>query len=891
MNKRNPFRFLCLIITLHSTVLFGEVRLPTIIGDGMVIQRDTRLKVWGWADTAEKVIVTFNGKSHTTTTGPDGQWIVWLPSGKAGGPYTMEIKGDENEITLTEILVGDVYLCAGQSNMVHYLDLHKDRYASEIAAANYPQIRQFLVPMNPVLTGPAEVIPDGKWKAATPEHILRFSVVAYFFAKELYDTYGIPIGLINASVGGSPIEAWTSEEGLKEFPDLLNIVQRNKDTAYVNRVNRKAAAANPSHNKEKDKGLTETIPWYEPAYVPRNWKDINIPGYWEDQGIKDLDGVVWYRRELEVPESMTGVPAKILLGRIVDADFLYINGELVGQTGYQYPQRRYTAPAGLLKPGKNTVVIRVINKNGKGGFVPDKPYYLVAAGDTLDLKGYWQYKVGEVYSNDGVSPGGISLRHQPAVFYNGMIAPFTSFAMSGILWYQGESNTDNPEAYGALLPALISDWRTKWQQDDLPFLYVQLPNFMAVNYTPSESDWARLRQTQLEALQIPHTAMAVAIDLGEWNDIHPGNKKPIGDRLALAARKLVYNEKDVVYSGPLLTSSVVRENKVVLSFNHTGSGLISRDGEELRWFAVAGEDKRFVWAHTVVEDNKVIVWNDAISYPVYVRYAWANNPNPVNFYNKEGLPASPFEVQVVDLTKLWHGKKAAVVLTYDDALEVHLDNAIPVLDSLGFKATFYLTAAAPGSKNRIDDWKRVAKNGHELGNHTLFHPCDGTSPSRTWVTPENDLSQYTTAEMVREIEMTNIFLEALDGKNERTFAYTCGEVHTGEGSFIDAIKDKFISMRGVSAQLNRIESLDLTNLNCYVVDEGNAHHLRDWAEKAKAENALLVVLFHGVGGGHSGNIDLKRHHAFLKYLKNNQDDFWVTTMLDASKHCVQQMKK
>jgi sialate O-acetylesterase len=319
--------------------------------------------------------------------------------------------------------------------------------------------------------------------------------------------------------------------------------------------------------------------------------------------------------------------------------------------------------------------------------------------------------------------------------------------------------------------------------------------------------------------------------------------------------------------------------------------LITNDSSQPKWFAVAGEDKNFVWANATIEDNKVVVWSKEIPNPVYVRYAWADNPDWVNLYNKEGLPASPFEAQVMDLNKLWHGRKAAVVLTYDDALDVHLDNVVPALDSLGLKATFYLSAAFPGSKNRIDDWKRIAKNSHELGNHTLFHPCDASKPGRSWVSPQNDLSNYTTEAIVREIEMTNIFLESLDGNKERTFAYTCGDTETGDGPFIDAIRKQFVAMRGVRPRLNKIETLDLTNLDCYAVDDSNAGQLISWAEKAREDNALLIILFHGVGGGHSLNIDLKRHNAFLSYLKNNEDDYWVTTLLDASKHSIKQLEK
>lgn len=893
MIKRLAIGLCSLFLFFHCTAVLGKVRLPKLVSDGMVIQRDTKLKIWGWADENEKIKISFKGKNYTTTAGPDGKWMVWVAPTKAGGPYSMEIKGESDNITLNNILVGDVWLCAGQSNMVHSLELHNERYAEEIAKANYPKIRQFLIPNLPNLQGPAADLSEGSWKEANPQDVLKFSVVAYFFAKNLYDKYGIPIGLINASVGGTPIEAWTSEEGLKEFPDLFSTIQKNKDTTYVNSANRRASDMQEeiAKGRGEDQGMTGAKKWYEPDFVPKIWSTINIPGYWEDQGIRELDGVVWYRREIELPASMAGVPAKISMGRIVDADEVYINGELVGSKGYQYPQRRYEVPANLLKSGKNVVVVRVTNYGGKGGFVSDKPYYLAAGGDTIDLKGDWQYKVGAVYHPVSFSGGGISAQNQPSALFNGMVAPLTDYAIKGILWYQGESNAGRPEEYKKLLPALITDWRKQWNQSSLPFLYAQLPNFMEVNYLPAESNWASLRQAQLEGLKVPNTGMAVTIDLGEWNDIHPGNKKPIGDRLALIAQKLAYGEKNVVYSGPLYTSATVNENKVTLQFDHVGSGLISKDEEPLKWFAVAGHDKKFAWAEAKIEGDKVVVWNEEVKNPVYVRYAWADNPAGVNFYNEEGLPASPFEAQVGEVSKLWRGKKAAVVLTYDDALDVHLDNSMPILDSVGFKGTFYLTAAFEGSKDRIQDWKKAAERGHELGNHTLYHPCDASKPGRSWVKPENDLSQYNTKEIVREIDMTNAFLKSLDGKDERTFAYTCGDTETGEGSFIEAIKGKFIAMRGVNSSLNKIENLDLNNMNCYVVVKGNEDQMIEWAEKAREENALLVVLFHGVGGGHDVNVDLKKHHDFVKYLKNNEDDYWVTTLLDASKHCIEKLEK
>lgn len=626
-----------LLLTLTAA---AQVKLPRLISDGMILQRDTKLKIWGWAAAHEKLSLKFNGKIYKTKATADGNWSVMLPPVKPGGPYTITIAAT-NLVTIKDILFGDVFFCSGQSNMVHQLNIHDITYAADIKSAKYPEIRQFLVPTNNSLEGPKNDFPSGTWIPALFEDVRSFSAVAYFFARKLYEKYHVPIGLINASVGGTPIEAWISEEGLKEFPALQTTIQKNKDTAYVNELNRKANNANKPPPPQ-DKGMREPIKWMETSYIPKDWQPINVPGYWEDQGIKDLNGVVWYRKEIDIPASMIGKPAKLFLGRIVDADIIYINGKQVGMTTYMYPQRRYKIPENVLKAGKNIFVVRVSNNSGKGGFVPDKPYCIFAGTDTVDLKGTWQYKVGEVFlPRNGATNIGINAQNQPTALYNAMVAPAINFSIKGILWYQGESNTNRAAEYTKLQPAQIADWRNKWQQSPIPFLYVQLPNFMDANYLPAESQWAELREAQLNSLSTPNTAMAVAIDLGEWNDIHPDNKKEVGERLALAAQKIVYGET-IVYSGPIYKSSTIENNKIILTFDHTGTGLVTNDGEEPAEFAIAAADKKFVWANAKIKGDKIIVWSDLVSNPVYVRYAWADNPVNPNLYNTEGLPASPF---------------------------------------------------------------------------------------------------------------------------------------------------------------------------------------------------------------------------------------------------------
>ena len=639
----------CLIVLLNGLCLAlqpasATVRLPKLISDGMVLQRDTKLKIWGWATAGEQIKIKFNNKTGKVITSKMGEWSITFPAMKAGGPYTMDIMADEH-LVIRDILIGDVWFCSGQSNMVLPMERVKEKYPDEIAAADYPQIRNFFIPTMADVTKLHDDLPGGKWLAATPANVLSFGAAAYFFAKQIYLKHHIPIGLINSSVGGTPIEAWVSEAGLKQFPLYQNKINKFKDTAYVSTlVNEARAAAKKQLPVIEDKGLMGPQKWYDTAYVPQDWHKFWLPGYWADQGVKGLNGIVWFRKEIDVPADMAGKPSKLFMGRIVDADQAYVNGVLVGAITYQYPPRRYTLPPGTLKPGKNVIVVKVVNTAGKGGFVPDKPYFLQVGDQKIDLRGDWKYKVGQVFDPGAAGDQGNSFSEQmePAGLYNTMVAPVVNYSVKGILWYQGEANTKEPRSYQNLLPALINDWRSKWHLGDIPFIYAQLPNFMEVRYSPAESQWAELREGQRRALRIVNTGMAVTIDAGEWNDIHPLNKKAVGDRLALAAEKLAYHNQDIIASGPLYKSFKIDNNKVIISFDNAAGGLTVMNGGELAYFAIAGKDKKYVWAQARISGDTVIVWSDKVSDPLYVRYAWADNPEGANLYNREGLPASPF---------------------------------------------------------------------------------------------------------------------------------------------------------------------------------------------------------------------------------------------------------
>ncbi|QQS37011.1 MAG: beta galactosidase jelly roll domain-containing protein [Ignavibacteriales bacterium] len=635
---------ICLLLALFILPAYGQVTLPKLISDGMILQRDVKLYIWGWASAGEHVVVNFLDASYSTEANSKGEWKIVLPELEAGGPYDMTISSS-NRIIIKDILIGDVWICSGQSNMELTMERASPLYEDVIANSENSFIRQFEVPDRYNFNTPMSDLHAGEWKKANPKNVLTFSAVAYFFAKKIYEEYKIPVGLINASLGGSPVQAWMSEEALIDFPEQYSEAIKFKDDNFVNQI---IESDKQRINKwyaelwKKDKGIQGSPRWYENNLNTSDWKSMNIPGYWAestDLGLKN--GVVWFRKNFDVPATLAGREVKLFLGRIVDADSVYVNGVFIGTTSYQYPPRRYKIPEGVFRQGENTIVIRVINNSGSGGFVPDKDYNIVAENSTIDLTGLWQYKLGAEMKS--LAPETF-IRWKPLGLYNGMIAPLLNYKIKGAIWYQGEAgvNVDNPDEYAKLFPSLIKNWREKWQQGDFPFLFVQLPNFMETKDEPAESGWARIREAQLKTLSVKNTGMAVTIDIGEWNDIHPLNKKDVGERLFIAAQKVAYGKNDVVYSGPIYNSMKVEDAKVIISFTNTGSGLKTSDGKKLKYFSIAGEDKNFVWANAKIEDDQVIVWSDKVKNPVAVRYAWADNPDGANLCNKENLLASPF---------------------------------------------------------------------------------------------------------------------------------------------------------------------------------------------------------------------------------------------------------
>jgi sialate O-acetylesterase len=637
--KEGVLFFVFLIVTQLS---LADVKLPRLISNGMVLQRETELTLWGWADEGEDVIISFRDKVYSSVAMSNGQWQVKIPAQTPGGPFQMVIEG-KNKIEIDNIMVGDVWLCSGQSNMELPVRRVSQLYNDEIKNANNREIRQFMVPKHYNFRQPENNIDGGQWIECNPSSVLDFSAVAWFFAVSLHEKYQIPIGLINASLGGSPAEAWMSFDALSPFPHLQNEAMRLRNDSLIAKIKNDDRLRIDSWYRlstEKDAGNAKNSPsWKLPEIRTDNWDTISMPAYWPLKNGKPINGVVWMKRTIDLESVDTSKPASLSLGAIVDADSVFVNGTLVGTTSYQYPPRHYNVPAGVLVEGTNTITVRVISNMGRGGFVPGKQYELHTHNQSIPLTGIWRYRIG---SEMEPLQGETFIQWKPNGLFNGMIAPLSTYRIKGVVWYQGESNTGNPAEYAKLFPSLITDWRNLFKNNNLPFLFVQLSSFMKSIPYPAESNWAKTREAQSMGLKLANTGMAVTIDVGEWNDIHPLNKKTVGQRLALAAQRVAYNDKSVVYSGPVLMSFKIKGNKIELKFKSIADGLKTSDGKDIKTMAVAGNDKKFEWAKAKIKGSKILVWSDSVSTPLAVRYGWADNPEGANLINSVGLPASPF---------------------------------------------------------------------------------------------------------------------------------------------------------------------------------------------------------------------------------------------------------
>ncbi len=618
------------------------MNLSSIFSDGMVLQRNKEITISGKSKPFQNVSLAFLEKSYATTTDQSGYWSIVLEPLEPGGPYQMEIVADEKRI-IQDILIGDVWVLGGQSNMELPTNRTLDLFYDELKAVHFPKIRQFHVPLDYQFHEPKRELSGGSWISATNEAVMKFSAAGYFFAKEIHETYNIPIGLILTAVGGTPVEAWMSENTLRNSGGYESELDQNKNDDFIATVKWNDEQRQHQwykHLNDHDLGL-KNEGWYSDSLQTEDWDEFEIPNSWEGTQLEPIRGSVWFRREFELPEEMLGQDVKLSLGTVIDADDTYVNGVLIGSTGYRYPPRRYTIPKGFLKPGKNTITVRVISTQTTGGFVKDMPYKLIANGLELDLQGSWKYKIGAI--TEPLEPQTF-FQYKPSGLYNGMISPLSDYRVNGVLFYQGESNTGRPEGYRHLFAAMVNDWRKNWGLGEIPFIFTQLAN---LDTGDANNYWAILREEQRLSLGIPNTAMAVTIDIGEANDLHPQDKKTLGQRLALCAQGLAYKEP-IVYSGPLYRKMERVGQGIKLSFDHVGSGLATRnagDGE-LRAFSICGVNGEFVPATArIVGNDTIVVQSAQIETPLHVHYAWKDNPEEANLYNKEGLPASPFSTE------------------------------------------------------------------------------------------------------------------------------------------------------------------------------------------------------------------------------------------------------
>jgi sialate O-acetylesterase len=609
--------------------------MPLIFSDGMVLQRDKQIPIWGFADPNESVEILFNKQIKKTQADKNGKWTVNLSPEKAGGPFELIIIG-KNKISIKNVLVGEVWICSGQSNME--FQVYKTMNAEkEIADSNYPMIRHFGVAQD--LSGtPKDDLKQGKWEAANKETVGNFTAVGYYFARKLYAELKIPIGIINTSWGGTNVETWTSREAFQNSPEFKAMIADVPvvDIDSVFEIYKKSVLDNLKKVQGFDVSLENENQFKELNFQDKNWPEIKVPSLWENQQIGNIDGIVWMRKTIVLTAEQAKKEAVLHLAKVDDEDKTYVNGVEVGTNNLWDKLRVYKIPANVLKEGTNVIAVRITDYSGGGGIYGDPADLKIDFKDTnLPLDGLWKFNVVQV--KIAISPNSY-----PSLLYNAMVNPLVPYAMQGVLWYQGEANVWRAAEYKKSFPLMINDWRTKFKQGDFPFYFVQLSTFDEFGGNSQKgSRWAELREAQSETLKLKNTGMVVTTDIGNAKDIHPTNKQDIGLRLAAVAMNNIYGKKQV-HSGPSYKSQEIKGNQIILTFDNIGSGLSTPNNDELKGFEIAGADKVFHSAKAIIKDNKIIVSSDKVQNPVAVHYGWADDDTAINLFNKEKFPASPF---------------------------------------------------------------------------------------------------------------------------------------------------------------------------------------------------------------------------------------------------------
>jgi sialate O-acetylesterase len=651
---------LTVIALAWARTAHADIRLPRLVGDNMVLQRDAPITIWGWADPGERVAIAFRDQRRKTRADAHGNWSVTLAPLSAGGPDSMRLAAHRT-IILSNILVGDVWLASGQSNMEFPLQ-SQDGFGGvndaerEVAQAHYPSMRLFLVTRDAALTPRQDVRSDG-WQAVTPANVGRFSAVAYLFGRELHQRHAVPIGLIESSWGGTPAECWIGAGSLTRFPEFSASIAR------LSRVDDRAIAAYrdylslrnawyATHGLE-DRGRVEgQDQWAAATYSEQSWPTSLQPQPWPRKAIKEFDGTMWFRRSIQLDANAAARVQRLHLMHLREADTTYFNGVRIGAVEGETRERDYDIPAGLAHAGSNSITVRIAGSYAAGsgyvGMLGDAAdLYLQIGPQRLPLAGTWSYQPGPDLTALPEPPSMAefmtSFPQAPVVLYDGMIAPLIRYRIRGAIWYQGESNAARAVQYRTLFPTLIRDWRSHWGYE-FPFLFVQLAGYGPDAPDPGDYAWAELREAQAGALALPRTAMAVAIDVGDAADIHPRDKQTVAHRLALAAERVMY-DGSLVASGPRYRSMHREGNQIRLHFDDDGSGLLFRNAPQSsdigRGFSIAGPDGQFHWAIAQIDGADVVVSSTDVTAPSAVRYDWGNTPDG-NLYNRAGLPAPPF---------------------------------------------------------------------------------------------------------------------------------------------------------------------------------------------------------------------------------------------------------